>query len=187
MRDEGRLSRRAFLKVAALGSTITAFLSGCWPPHRSSRRTLNEDQAACLGAFADQIIPTDSWPGGKDAGVVDFIDIQLDGPYRRLKPEYERGLAAMTRTCVQKCGSRFESLPWEQQTSFLRDMEAGRLSDGDWKEGFASRFFEMVRSHCLQGYYGSPRHGGNRDFVSYRMIGLDEVQVVGQNRYRTPS
>jgi gluconate 2-dehydrogenase gamma chain len=37
----------------------------------------------------------------------------------------------------------------------------------------------------MQGFYGSPRHGGNRDYVSYKMMKLDYPHVIGQNRYTT--
>ena len=43
-------------------------------------------------------------------------------------------------------------------------------------------FFELVRKHTLEGYYGSPRHGGNRDAVSWRMLGLAEPPVRGRAR-----
>ena len=36
----------------------------------------------------------------------------------------------------------------------------------------------------MQGFYGSPRHGGNRNYASYRMLGLEYPPVLGQNRYR---
>jgi gluconate 2-dehydrogenase gamma chain len=35
----------------------------------------------------------------------------------------------------------------------------------------------------MQGFYGSPRHGGNRNYVSYKMLGLEYPVVMGQNRY----
>ena len=35
----------------------------------------------------------------------------------------------------------------------------------------------------MQGFYGSPRHGGNRNYVSYKMLGLEYPRVIGQNRY----
>ena len=35
----------------------------------------------------------------------------------------------------------------------------------------------------MQGFYGSPRHGGNKDYVSYRMLGLEYPDIIGQNRY----
>jgi len=43
----------------------------------------------------------------------------------------------------------------------------------------APEFFELVRRHSLQSYYGSPRHGGNRDAVSWRMLGLAEPPLRG--------
>jgi len=47
----------------------------------------------------------------------------------------------------------------------------------------ASPFFELVRMHTLEGYYGSPRHGGNRDAASWRMLGLDEPPLRGRAQY----
>ena len=47
----------------------------------------------------------------------------------------------------------------------------------------ARPFFELVRSHTMQGYYGTPRHGGNRDAVSWRMLGLDEPPLRGRAQY----
>ena len=44
-------------------------------------------------------------------------------------------------------------------------------------------FFDLVRNHTMQGYYGSPRHGGNRDAVSWRMLGLDEPPLRGRAQY----
>jgi gluconate 2-dehydrogenase gamma chain len=40
-----------------------------------------------------------------------------------------------------------------------------------------------VLDHTRQGFYGSPRHGGNRDYASYRMLGLAYPNLIGQNRY----
>ena len=44
-------------------------------------------------------------------------------------------------------------------------------------------FFELVRKHTLEGYYGSPRHGGNRDAMSWRMLGLAEPPLLGRAQY----
>ena len=44
-------------------------------------------------------------------------------------------------------------------------------------------FFDLVREHTMEGYYGSPRHGGNRDAVSWRMLGLDEPPLRGRAQY----
>ncbi len=44
-------------------------------------------------------------------------------------------------------------------------------------------FFELVREHTMEGYYGSPRHGGKRDAVCWRMLGLDEPPLRGRAQY----
>jgi len=180
-----KLTRREFIKFAGILAAGLSFLSGCLPTRRSEKKFLSDADISLLSAIAEQIIPTDEWPGGRDAGVVNFMEKQLAGPYRRFQPDYRKGLDAMTETCMERHQKRFEALPWDEQTSFLQEMESGLLADGAWKNGFSRRFFELLRSHSLQGFYGSPRHGGNKNFVSYKMMGLDEFQVIGQNRYRS--
>jgi gluconate 2-dehydrogenase gamma chain len=185
MNTISKLTRREFIKLTGLVAAGLAFVSGCLTPRRSDTKALSDDETSLLEAIVEQIVPTDEWPGGRDAGVVNFIRTQLEGPYRRFQGDYRKGLAAMTSTSLEKYQKRFEALTWDQQTSFLQEMESGRLNDGPWKGGFSRRFFELLRSHSLQGYYGSPRHGGNKNYISYKMIGLDEFQVIGQNRYRS--
>jgi len=180
-----KLTRREFIKITGIVAAGLSFISGCLPLRRSEKKILSDDDITLLGAIAEQIVPTDEWPGGRDAGAVNFIEKQLAGPYRRFQHDYRKGLDAITQTCTDKHGKRFEALSWDEQTSFLQEMESGALNGGAWKDGFSRHFFELLRSHSLQGYYGSPRHGGNRNYVSYKMMGLDEFQVVGQNRYRS--
>jgi hypothetical protein len=43
-------------------------------------------------------------------------------------------------------------------------------------------FFELVLNHTMQSFYGSPRHGGNRDAVSWRMLGVPDPPVRGRSR-----
>ena len=52
-----------------------------------------------------------------------------------------------------------------------------------WEKGFDMQFFELIMDHSLQGFYGSPRHGGNKNYISYKMINLDYPVIIGQNRY----
>jgi len=144
----------------------------------------SENEVKLVEAIAEQIIPANNWPGGMDAGLANFIDIQLHRPIPPLSRELPQGppLAVLENTCRNKFHHTFENLSWDSQTAVLKDMEAGRLEGNIWRKEFSEYFFELLRSHCLQGYYGSPRHGGNKNFVSYKMIGLDEPQIVGENR-----
>ncbi len=189
MDNDAKVSRRDFIKIVALGTstlTLTAAglgpIEGCATQPQHTRHVLSVDDYRLVESIAEQLVPTDTWPGGRDAGVADFIDIQLAGPYRRYRQDYTRGLAAIEHSCLTKYHASFETLSWDDQTGFLLDMQSGTLDGDIWKDGFSTSFFELLRSHSMQAFYGSPRHGGNKDFVSYRMIGLDVVQTVGENR-----
>jgi gluconate 2-dehydrogenase gamma chain len=63
-------------------------------------------------------------------------------------------------------------------------MEAGELPAVHWGDLDQRRFFNLVLRHCMQGFYGAPRHGGNKNYMSYQMMGLDFPLVVGRNHYK---
>ncbi len=194
---ENDFSRRRFIQVAALVSGSVLLFPRCTNvSSKSAWRFFTEKEASLVDAITEQIIPTDEWPGAKDAGVINYIDKQLLGPYIRHQGKYRSGLAAVQASCNQLYGKKFEALSWDDQTGFLKKMEAGKLADletGDkanspenkiWKEISDKTFFGLIRDHSMQGFYGSPRHGGNKNYVSYKMIGLDYPFIIGQNRYK---
>ena len=192
MDERNKISRRNFIKITTLGTVAISipvaaglsFFEGCTTAiHNTEANFFSVKEIKLVEAISEQIIPTDNWLGGKDAGVVNFIDLQLIGPYRRFQQDYRKGLTALQNTCENKFQSKFENLSWDKQTDVLKKMEAGNLGGDVWSKGFNKYFFELLRSHCLQGYYGSPRHGGNKNFVSYKMIGIDEPPIIGENRY----
>lgn len=172
------ISRRKFLKSMAVGTTGLLIFPQCSFQGRSSDwRFFTDEEAGLMEAIVEQIIPTDEWMGAKDAGVANFIDKQLMGPLSRFQDKYKNGLKAFKATCKEIYDMPFEKLPWDEQTKFLTRLEKGEF----FEEG--SSFFRLVRDHTMAGYYGSPRHGGNKGYVSYRMIGLDYPVIEGQNRY----
>jgi gluconate 2-dehydrogenase gamma chain len=159
-----------------------SFIEGCRSTRQPGIIFFTQDELKLVEAIAEQIIPTDDWPGGRDAGVANFINIQLIGPLCRFQNDYHKGLSALQNTCQNEFHNNFEKLPWDTQTIMLKNMEAGKMDGGVWKNGFAENFFQLLLAHSMQGYYGSPRHGGNKNFISYKMIGLDEPQIIGENR-----
>ena len=182
MNSRSNLSRRKFLKMAAVGVGSLGIAQGCRSQRAPNLYYFTVNEARLVEAISDQIIPPDEWPGGRESGVMNFIDKQLAGPYRRYRSDYRTGLRAIDEECMRRYGKSFESLSWDRQTSFLIEMQSGSLNHGSWSGGFGMRFFELLRSHSLQGYYGSPRHGGNKNFASYKMLGLDYPQLRGRNR-----
>lgn len=177
-------SRREFVRLCTGGTAavLISFNTAC-KSKISKWRYLDEDEITLLDSIVEQIIPTDDFPGGKWANVSNFIDKQLDTYYRNHQLAYREGLAAFEKTVIQIKGKKFEELPFAEQTSLLEKMEAGKFSDDYWKDHQSANFFDMIRQHSLQGFYGSPVHGGNRGFVSYRMLAIDYPKVIGQNRY----
>jgi gluconate 2-dehydrogenase gamma chain len=177
-------SRREFVRLFTGGTAavLISFNTAC-KNKISQWRYLDEEEIALLDAIVEQIIPTDDFPGGIWANVSNFIDKQLNTYYRKHQLVYREGLAAFEKTVIQMKGKKFEELPFAEQTTILEKMEAGEFSGDYWKYHPPANFFDMVRQHSLQGFYGSPVHGGNREYISYHMLGLDYPNVIGQNRY----
>jgi gluconate 2-dehydrogenase gamma chain len=177
-------SRREFvtLLTGSAAAVLISFNTAC--KNKISRwRYLNEEEIGLLDAIVEQIIPADDFPGGKWANVSYFIDKQLDSYYRDRQSEYRDGLAAFQKTVIQLKSKKFEDLPFAEQTALLEKMESGDFPGEYWKSHSPSGFFDMIRQHSMQGYYGSPVHGGNREYISYHMLGLDYPNIIGQNRY----
>ena len=137
---------------------------------------LTNDEGILLEAVSEQFIPADQDPGAKDACVVNFIDTQLMKHYKRFQETYRQGIANMQQSCTSLYGKRLEKLPEENQIEFLEKMEKNDIPTDHWNELEPSRFFSLVLSHSMQGFYGDPRHGGNCNHTSYDMIGLRVIQ-----------
>lgn len=153
----------------------------------------SEDEAAFIEAAVDRLIPPDpEWPGAKDAGVPIYIDRQLAGAYgsgarlylagpiRQGLPGqgYQLGLtpAELYRTALrtiaeelQRQNLTFAAASGEQQDAFLGRLERGELAI----DGFSSAiFFETLLANTIEGFFADPAYGGNRDMMSWRMIGF---------------
>jgi gluconate 2-dehydrogenase gamma chain len=182
MENPEKLSRRHFVELSILGAGSICLLSRC-TKQISKWRFFTDPEALAMDAIAEQIIPADEWPGGRDSGVTNFIDKQLTGPYTRFQDIYRKGIAALQQSCGVRYHLKFENLKWDLQTLLLETMEAGGMKEPQWKDGFDQQFFNLVRDHSMQAYYGNPRHGGNKNNMSYKMLKLDTPLIIGQNRY----
>jgi gluconate 2-dehydrogenase gamma chain len=180
---QSKLNRRRFISLSLIGAGGVCLLGRCANPTLSAWRFLTNEEAKLLDALVEQIIPTDGWPGAKDAGVTNFIDKQLVGPYTRYQETYRKGLYAIQETCKSEFQKPFEALPFDVQTKFLEKMEGGKMKGDLWTKGLDRQIFGLIRNHTMQGFYGSPRHGGNKGNISYKMLKLDYPVIIGQNRY----
>lgn len=184
------LTRRSVVQialVAALGGTLgtgaSRFATRGGPVLPPAWRTLGADEARILTALCEQIIPADDAPGATDAGVVHYIDRQLAGPLKRHRATYTRGLAAVQATSRTLHGTGFAELASADQTALLKAIETGKVPREPWGDPSPQHFMNLLIDHTMQGFYGSPRHGGNKDWASHRMLGLAYPNIIGQNRY----
>lgn len=183
-------SRRTCLKVMAAaagglaaGAGGAALVGRLGPAPAGPFTTLTAEEAHLVDLVCEQIIPADKDPGAHEAGVVYFIDKQLRGPYKRFLGKYRKGLKFLQQTSLALFQKPFEALPWLDQTRLLQSLESGKVPKDIWTEPGAKEFFNLLRDHTMQGFYGSPKHGGNRNYASYKMMGLEYPRVIGQNRY----
>lgn len=181
-----KTNRRDFIRQFSLACGSVLFITSC-NGYESVWRFLTDEEAKTLIAFSEQIIPADKDPGATDANVVNFIDKQLVNHYSRFQNDYREGVAALEKSSREIHDKAFYELNWQTQTGFMEQMESGELPDTHWQNLNQRNFFNMLMDHSLQGFYGSPRHGGNKDYVSYKMIQLDYPHIIGQNRYNTES
>ena len=180
MRYMRRITRRKFIQVttaAAAGSMV-----GC-TNRKSPWRFFTIEEGQTMAAICERIIPADQDPGATEAGVVNFIDLQLMGPYKRYRATYRQGIMGVEQASLKMFGLRFTELSPERQDAVLGELEQGRAAGEAWKVLSSKDFFSLILSHTMQGFYGDPRHGGNRGRVSWKMLGLPYPPIRGQLRY----
>jgi gluconate 2-dehydrogenase gamma chain len=132
---------------------------------------LSAEERACLAAAAERIFPTTDTPGAIEAGAVEYIEQALAGAYADSLAAYRAGLGELDAHCQKVHGQTFASLTTAVQDSVLRELEAGVSPVVNGQE-----FFEMVRQHILEGVFGDPQYGGNRDMVGWRIVGFPGQQ-----------
>lgn len=178
------LSRRTFLKTGVAGFGSILLMPSC-VSRTGPRNFFTPEEARCLIALCEQIIPRDDYGGGAtEAGVIDYIDKQLVAVFDYDQAIYQMGISAIQSSSLQINNKRFEELDFDTQTEFLIACEAGNLPEEHWQGLDQSRFFQLLIRHTMQGFYGPPRHGGNKNYMSYRMMGLDFPLIVGRNHYK---
>ena len=166
MREQMR--RRTLLAAGIAGSTVAC------SSRSSSWRFFSAEEATTVEAICARIIPEDQDAGATTAGVVHFLDKQLSGFYKPLQKTYRAGLAEIDHKSVELTGKKFAELPTASQIDLLHHIE---------KDPSLKPFFSLLIEHSMQGFYGDPRHGGNRDRVSWKMLGVPYPPVRARLRY----
>lgn len=145
---------------------------------------LNAHEAATVDALAGRILPGSAEdPGAREAGAVVYIDRALAGPYKHLQRLYRTGLAALDAACTERHGRGFADLAETEQDGVLEGLAKDEAESAIAEEraeapeqprdiGFLPYFFAVVRQHVVEGTFGDPVYGGNKDAVGWRMVGF---------------
>ncbi|MGE5305060.1 MAG: gluconate 2-dehydrogenase subunit 3 family protein [Alphaproteobacteria bacterium] len=119
-------------------------------------------QRATIEAAAERIVPADHDAGARQTGVINYVESALGGYDAEYAPLYITGVQELDKLARERFALQaFVQLRSDQQDEILAHLE---------KEG--SHFFSLLLEHTMQGFYGDPRHGGNRDGASWKMIGF---------------
>ena len=165
--------------------------------------TLTATEVAFLSAAVDAFIPADAiTASGTDCGVVVFIDRQLAGawgggakmyragPFAKTKPEYgyqlpltprelfATGIEAVNAWTKKTHGREFDRLSVADREATLKALDAGKADLGTLN---AKQFFEALLDIAMEGFFSDPIYGGNRDKVSWKMVGFPGLPAVYNN------
>jgi gluconate 2-dehydrogenase gamma chain len=109
-------------------------------------------QYAAVERLTEIIIPTDTTPGAKEAGVAEFIDFMVasdpDAQYG-----FRTGFTWLDAYTVESAGKRFMELTLDQQISLLEPLGFKDKARATHEAG--QRFFAMVREYTVTGFYTS--------------------------------
>jgi gluconate 2-dehydrogenase gamma chain len=150
------LSVHAQARTQALSAVGNAFIS------------LSPAEAEILRAVVARIIPADeNGPGALEARADRYIDRALSGALRNQRPAYTTGLAEVDARARSLKGAGFANLSAADQDAVLTDMQNGQ-------------FFNLVRTHTIQGTFCDPFYGGNENFIGWDLIGYPGARVTVQ-------
>lgn len=142
---------------------------------REALEALTAEEAETLAAICDCLIPSDgNGPGAKEARAVHYIDKSLASHNSGVRQNYSVGLNAINEFARKTRGKSFPELLVDQQNSILLAVQTNKIS------GFipnGSGFFNMLRSHTIDGTFCDPYYGGNQDFVGWDMLHYPGIRL----------
>ncbi len=209
-----------FLRRAVPGALL-ASAAGAGCREKAPTGFLLPRERETLAAAVEWVIPADSQPGAREAGVVDYIDTLLgaflfhpprifaggpysgrhggpasfqnflpltrvqeirwrtyiegsngiperefNGPVTGIQRVYREGLAALEAAARRTFGAPFSSVPLAQRGALI--------------EAAGSGFQNALSVHVMEGMYGDPVYGGNRNLVGWTNIHYEgDRQPIG--------
>lgn len=176
--------------VLAAAGTVTAIGDSHGTPYQPKYFTPAEWALLC--ALVDRLIPPDAeGPGALEAGVHEFIDLQMNTPYAfgklwymqapfvaapdefgyqfHMAPRelYRSALGGLAQAVLQKAGKAYAELPALERDAIISQLEKGTLAIGEVPSAL---FFKQLLQNTREGYFSDPVHGGNKQMAAWKMI-----------------
>ena len=186
--------------VAPVAPVATPQQPKASPPARDGYTFLTVPEAAFVEAFVDVLVPADELtPAGTDLGLATFIDRQLagawgkgdrlyqQGPWAQGAPGqgyqlpltpaefFRAGIAAVNAHCKQEYGKEFDRLPAADKQRVLEALDKNTIHL-DHVSG--KQFFDVAYQAAMEGMFGDPIYGGNKNKTAWKMIGYPGVIAV---------
>lgn len=166
----GEITRRTVIASAAIVPAAlvpVVALTGGAQQAQAAEPVFSPAQLRILTAFVDRIIPKDELgPSASESGVTEYISRSMADYLAGEKAAFMEGLDAMDAFARRSEVLAFADLSPEKQDAVLTAMEAGSAG------GFANAqaFFNRARRLTLEGMFGDPHYGGNKNFAGWDLI-----------------
>src|SRR6267142_2514265 len=202
MENEKKISRRAALKVIAVGvgsaSALQILENDVLGQHKHPDMQMDRSPVASvpatevarffipqemetIAAISDLIIPTDEQsPGARAAEVSGFIDLMVNESPNEVKALWREGLAAVDRRSERQFSVAFIRADQEQQISLLKTISRNERRPKTIEE----RFFVASKGLTVDAYYTSAigihqdlRYQGNA--ILKEFVGCTHPEHIG--------
>lgn len=161
-KDSLQVTRRTVIATATF-VPLAALTAAAQAPATA----LSAGQLKTLEAFIDRLVPKDeNGPGAVECGAATYIDRALAGALANEKGAFLEGLASVDTLAHSTHNSAFADLAPDVRDELLTSMDNGTAA------GFpnARPFFNRVRRLTLEGMFGDPYYGGNKNFAGWDLI-----------------
>lgn len=132
--------------------------------------SLTASEAETVRAIIARLIPADeNGPGALEARADRYIDRGLAGALKSSRATYTSGLAAVNTQSQSMKGAAFTRLSPADQDAVLTSVQQT-----------SAQFFNLIRTHTIQGTFSDPFYGGNANFIGWDLIGYPGARTVVQ-------
>ena len=146
-------------------------------PRREGGGARRRSSPAVLRALVARLVPADAnGPSGVDAGAAAYIEKALGGALKDLAALYNNGLTAIDAYATATRGAAFAALAPDAAGRRHRRRRAG---SGNGSHPGSVAFFRALKEHALQGMFGDPVYGGNKELRRLGPPGLSRRPDAG--------